>query len=250
MPGRGRRLLNAAGTPRPKPVSGRRPPHRVIAFGTSTLVGVLVYVVVPTWLHGATRFVSAYDAFALTLLAVLWFSALHNDPALTRARASVDDPGRNAVGFIVIAAVVVGLVAAIAILGHGPRVQNATERWEAYILGFVAISAGWFLVHTVYTFRYAHLYYFDDDGDGQACGGIRFPGTPEPSDTDFAYFSFCIGTSFAVSDPQVDDTRVRREVIVHSIIAFAYNSVIVGMVINLFAGIFSAAAGSGDGGGK
>ena len=90
-------------------------------------------------------------------------------------------------------------------------------------------------MQTVYTFRYAHLYYFDDDGDG--CGGIHFPGTDEPSDHDFAYFSFCLGTSFAVSDPQVTETRVRREVITHSIIAFAYNSVIVGMVINLFAGI-------------
>ena len=77
--------------------------------------------------------------------------------------------------------------------------------------------------------------------------GSSFPGTPEPSDTDFAYFSFCIGTSFAVSDPQVTETRVRREVIAHSIIAFAYNSVIVGMVINLFAGIFAAANGTDAG---
>ena len=29
----------------------------------------------------------------------------------------------------------------------------------------------------------------------------------------------------------------------HSIISFAYNSVIIGMVINLFAGIFAAAGG-------
>ncbi|HZX67791.1 MAG TPA: DUF1345 domain-containing protein, partial [Candidatus Elarobacter sp.] len=105
--------------------------------------------------------------------------------------------------------------------------------------------AGWLLVHTLYTFRYAHLYWYDDDGDGTACGGIRFPGTDEPSDWDFAYFSFCLGTSFAVSDPQVTETRVRKEVIAHSIISFAYNSVIVGVVINLFAGIFSAGAGGG-----
>jgi uncharacterized membrane protein len=137
------------------------------------------------------------------------------------------------------------MVAAIAILGHGPMVQNATEKWAAYILGVIAISAGWLLVHTVYTFRYAHLYWYDDDGDGTACGGIKFPGTEEPSDWDFAYFSFCLGTSFAVSDPQVTETRVRREVIAHSIISFAYNSVIVGMVINLFAGIFSASSSGG-----
>ena len=43
------------------------------------------------------------------------------------------------------------------------------------------------------------------------------------------------------------ETRVRREVIVHSIISFAYNSVIIGMVINIFAGIFASGAPSSGG---
>jgi len=195
------------------------------------------------WQTGATRFVAAYDAAAITLLASLWFGALRSDPAETRARAALEDPGRNIVALMVFGAVVVGLVSAIAIVGHGPKVHTVVERYVAYGLGFVAITAGWFLVHTLYTLRYAHLYWYDDVGDGSACGGIRFPGTDAPSDIDFAYFAFTLGTSFAVSDPQVTETRVRREVIVHSIISFAYNSVIIGMVINLFAGIFGAAAG-------
>lgn len=210
------------------------------AFGTSALVALLVYAVaVPTWLHGATRFVAAYDAGTLTLLGFFWLKNLHDDPRMTRARAALDDPGKNVVALIVLAAVVVGMVSAIAIIGRGPQVQTSAEKWEAYVLGVAAIAIGWFLVHTIYTFRYAHLYWYDDDGDGTSCGGIKFPGTEEPSDWDFAYFAFCVGTSFAVSDPQVTETRVRREVIAHSIISFAYNSVIVGMVINLFAGIFA-----------
>ena len=217
------------------------------AFGTAPLIALIVYTLAPSWLHGATRFVAAYDAGALTLLGFFWRGGLHDDPKLTRARATLRDPGRNVVFLVVLVAVVVGLVAAIAILGHGPRVQNPTEKWAAYILGVISISSGWFLVHTVYTFRYAHLYWYDDDGNGTESGGIHFPETAEPSDYDFAYFSFCIGTSFAVSDPQVTETRVRRAVIWHSIISFAYNSVIVGTVINLFAGIFSATTGgSGD----
>lgn len=215
----------------------------MVAFGTAALVALLVHLIVPTWLHGATRFVAAYDAGALTLLAFFWLKFLHDDPQLTRARAGLDDPGKNLVALIVFGAVVVGMVAAIAIIGHGPQVKTDAEKWEAYVLGVAAIVVGWFLVHTIYTFRYAHLYWYDDDGDGTACGGIKFPGTDEPSDWDFAYFAFCIGTSFAVSDPQVTETRVRRDVIAHSIISFAYNSVIVGMVINLFAGIFAAGTG-------
>jgi uncharacterized membrane protein len=245
VPGRGRRLLSTAARLDPRRAALRRTRHRIMGFGSAALAGLLVYTFAPGWLHGATRFVAAYDAGTIVLLSFFWFKVVHDDPQMTRARAALDDPGHNAVLLVVLGAVVAGLISAIAVVGHGPQVQNAVEKWAAYILGVAAISTGWLLVHTVYTFRYAHLFYYDDDGDGVACGGIKFPGTEEPADWDFAYFAFCIGTSFAVSDPQVQETRVRREVISHSIISFAYNSVIVGMVINLFAGIFSASSGGG-----
>ncbi|HEX3550879.1 MAG TPA: DUF1345 domain-containing protein [Candidatus Elarobacter sp.] len=217
--------------------------HRLFTFGSAFLIALLLHAVTPRWLHGASRFVAAYDAGAITLLVNFWTHGLSGDADRTRARAALDDPGRNVILLVVLITVVVGLVSAIAIVGHGPQVQSLSERWVAYGLGVIAIFVGWLLVHTIYTFRYAHLYWYDDDGDGTICGGIRFPGTEEPSDWDFAYFSFCLGTSFAVSDPQVTETRVRREVIAHSIIAFVYNSVIIGMVINLFAGIFGASGG-------
>ncbi|HEV3088792.1 MAG TPA: DUF1345 domain-containing protein [Candidatus Elarobacter sp.] len=223
--------------------AAQRNRHRLMSFGCAALVALLVYAVVPRWLSGASRFAAAYDAGTLTLLGFFWLKFLHDDPEKTKNRAAADDPGRNVVLLIVLGAVVAGLVSAIAIIGHGPKVQNELEKWEAYVLGVIAISAGWFLVHTIYTFRYAHLYWYDDDGDGTECGGIDFPDTPKPSDWDFAYFSFTLGTSFAVSDPRVTETRVRKEVIGHSIISFAYNSVIVGMVINLFAGIFAGGGG-------
>ncbi|HEY0383989.1 MAG TPA: DUF1345 domain-containing protein [Candidatus Elarobacter sp.] len=243
MPDRGRRLLSKKEdeTAAQRRMRNR---HRLMSFGSALVVGIVIFFAVPTWLHGATRFVAAYDGAVLTLLGFFWIVGLHVDPRLTRARAALDDPGRNTVLLIVLGTVVVGLVAAVAIIGHGPQVKTGSEKWAAYALGVLAIAAGWFVVHTVYTFRYAHLFWFDEDQDGEP-GGFVFPGTEDPSDYDFAYFSFCIGTSFAVSDPQVTETRIRREVMVHSIISFAYNSVIVGMVINLFAGIFATSNGGG-----
>jgi uncharacterized membrane protein len=175
---------------------------------------------------------------------MLWKGGLHGDARLTRARAAIEDPGRNGILALVLTAVVVGLATAVLEIGRGPQIKDFTERWESYGFGVAAVALGWLWMHTVYTFRYAHLYWYDDDEDGTACGGITFPGTPEPSDWDFAYLSFCIGASFAVSDPQITETRVRREIIFHSIISFAYNSVIIGLVINLFAGIFSTAGSS------
>ncbi len=221
--------------------------HRLLAFATAILVGLVVSLALPRWIVDVTRFVASYDAGALTLLLFFW-NALHGDADRTSERAALEDPGRNLVYCVVLMAVTVGLVSAIAIVGHGPKVHNDLEKWLAYGFGIAAIAIGWFLVHTVYTLRYAHLYWYDDDGDGTACGGIKFPDTARPNDHDFAYFSFCIGSSFAVSDPQVTETRVRREVMWHSIISFAYNSVIVAIVINLFAGIFAATTGSDSAG--
>lgn len=245
MPRRGRRLLSGAVlSQRHRELRTARNRHRLIAFGTAIAVGFVVSIVLPRWIVDFTRFVASYDAGAFTLLLFFWH-AMRPDAEGTKDRAALEDPGRNLIYGVVLVAVTVGLGAAIAIVGHGPKVQNQLEKWLAYGFGIAAIAIGWFLVHSIYTLRYAHLYWYDDDGDGTECGGITFPGTDRPSDRDFAYFSFCIGSSFAVSDPQVTETRVRREVMWHSIISFAYNSVIVAIVINLFAGIFASDAGGG-----
>lgn len=216
--------------------------HRFVSFGSGAVVGILVAVFGGPWLHHATRFAAAYDAGVLTVIVWFWQGGLHGDARLTRARAQLEIPAATGFLILVLMAVIAGLVIAVLEIGRGPQIKDFTERWESYAFGVGAVVLGWLWVHTVYTFRYAHLYWYDDDGDGTACGGITFPGTPEPSDWDFAYLSFCIGASFAVSDPQITETRVRREIILHSVISFAYNSVIIGLVINLFAGIFSAAS--------
>jgi uncharacterized membrane protein len=217
----------------------RRFRRRLLGFTLAALGGFLFSALAPNWIRGATRLVAAYDAGAVVLL-VFFFAQFHRDPKRTRERAAFEDPGRNVILLVVLAAVVLGLVSAVAIIGHGPKVHNPAEKWLAYGFGVLAVVLGWILVHTVYTLRYAHLYWYGEDTGGAQCGGILFPGTDEPCDIDFAYFAFSIGTSFAVSDPQVTETRVRGEIIAHSIISFAYNSVIIGMVINLIAGIFAS----------
>jgi len=240
VPRRGRRLLSdAAVSPRHRELRAARNRHRFIAFGTAVAVGFVVSLVLPRWVVDFTRVVASYDAGALTLLLFFWH-AMRPEAEQTKDRAALEDPGRNLIYGVVLVAVTAGLGAAIAIIGHGPKVHNDLEKWLAYGFGVGAIVIGWFLVHSVYTLRYAHLYWYDDDGDGTECGGITFPGTERPSDYDFAYLSFCIGSSFAVSDPQVTETRVRREIMWHSIISFAYNAAIIGIMINLFAGIFAA----------
>ncbi len=211
---------------------------RIVGFTSAIVAALLVLFFTPSWLTGATRSVAAYDAGAVVFLILLWTLSMRRDADRTAVRAALEDPGRNVVLAIVIASIIAGLFSAVVILGTGPHVNTAAEKWTAYGVGLIAVIAGWTVIHTMFTFRYAHLFYFDDDEDGVARGGLIFPGTERPSDYDFAYFSFVIGMTFQVSDVQITDSGVRRVVLMHGLLSFAYNTTIIALVINLLSGLF------------
>ena len=197
-----------------------------------------VWFALPAWLTFTPRSVAAYDAAAVTFLALLWFVGVSKDVKVTAARAASRDPGRNVDLAVVLSCIAVGLLSAVIILGKGPHTNTQAERVIAYALGITAVVAGWFIIHTLFLFRYAHLYYYDDDEDQKSDRGIKFPETQEPTDTDFAYFSFVIGMTFQVSDVIVVDAGVRRVVLVHALLSFAYNTLIVALCINILSGLF------------
>jgi uncharacterized membrane protein len=97
----------------------------------------------------------------------------------------------------------------------------------------------WFLVHTTFSMRYAHLYYGDDNKKhiDKKGAGLEFPGNDEHDFIDFAYFSFVLGMTFQVSDVEISDRKIRRLSLLHSLIAFIFNTVIVALTINALAGL-------------
>jgi len=222
---------------RPRPFVHTPWKGRIVGFGSGFAAALLVLLLSPAWLVGTQRAVAAYDAAALIIIVVFWFLGMHAHPQDTQCRAAAEDPGRNVVFGAVLLSVIGGLASAISIIGKGPHVQTHTEKEVVYGLGLGAVFLGWFLIHTLLTFRYAHLYYYDDDGDSQADRGLKFPGTESPNDYDFAYFSFVVGMTFQVSDVVIVDSGVRRLVLFHGLISFAYNSTILALVINLVSGL-------------
>ena len=196
------------------------------------MAALLNHLFAPAWLHGTVRAVASYDAAAFVLLVWDWTIGLRNNAAHTIRRAAQADPGRNFLAGIVIISALAGLASATVILGKGPNVP-AVDRELALAAGIAAVILGWVLIHTMFIFRYAHLYYYDSDQDGTAQRGLTFPGTTEPDDYDFAYFSFVIGMTFQVSDVQITDPGVRSIVLVHALMAFAYNTAILALVVNL-----------------
>jgi uncharacterized membrane protein len=98
------------------------------------------------------------------------------------------------------------------------------------------------LVHTLFVFRYAHLYY-QSRPKGKAqdkyLEGLEFPEEDEPDYLDFSYFSFVIGMTFQVSDVTISSKQIRRLALLHGLISFAFNTVIVALSINVISGMMT-----------
>jgi uncharacterized membrane protein len=212
---------------------------RLAGMSGALIAGLLVLFFAPAWLRGTVRPVAAYDVAAIIVLAFDWMFALRNNATHTERRAAEADPGRNIVLFVVLLSVAAGLASAIIILGKGPAVP-ASDRGLALTFGLLAVALGWFLIHSTFIFRYAHLYYYDSDADGSAQRGLTFPGTTEPDDYDFAYFSFVIGMTFQVSDVQITDPGVRSLALFHALLSFGYNTAILALGVNLASSLLNA----------
>lgn len=204
-----------------------------VSFGAATVVGMAIVLFAPHWLQNMVRIVASYDAAAIALLVWYWSVVLRTNALDTKVRAASQDPGRDAVFAVILVAAAFGFVAAFDILGRAPHDRIAQHETITYALGFGAVVLGWLLIHTIFSFRYAHLYYADRDRDNQRDGGLIFPGRADPNYADLAYFSFVLGMTFQVSDVQITDRSIRRLALAHAMISFGYNTAILALVVNV-----------------
>lgn len=193
----------------------------------AVFVGIVASSLVPRSVPWQLRGVVGWDVFSLSLLGLVWTVIGRATCDETKARAASEDPGRTTVWFLALTSSTFSLFAGIFVLRkvRDFGVQGSLC-WGA--LAVLAVVLAWALTHSSYTLRYAHLYY-----RGESAGGIEFPGDEPPADIDFAYFAFTIGMCFQVSDVAVSDRQIRRTVLGHSILSFVYNTMVVGLVLNL-----------------
>lgn len=115
--------------------------------------------------------------------------------------------------------------------------QSPGNEVMTIIVAVTGMVVSWIMVHTIFTFHYAHMYYMkrkDDTGDSRA---LDFPGDKKPDYLDFAYFSFVLGMTFQVSDVSICSRKIRRTAFAHAVLAFALNTFVVALTINLIAGL-------------
>ncbi|MUL75173.1 DUF1345 domain-containing protein [Mycolicibacterium sp. CBMA 226] len=159
-------------------------------------------------------------SYVLWALAVLW----RMDPERTKehaGEADVDDEIGDLVLFLI-------LIASLTSIGILLLSANDADKASYAGMSLAAILSTWALLHTMYTARYARIYYDDD------LGGIDFnsPGI-DPKYSDFYYFSFNLGMTYQVSDTNVTSSQMRAEVLRHCLFSYIYGTVIIACTINL-----------------
>ena len=199
-------------------------------------VGVVVWWGLPPELSRLSRAVAAWDAFAVVSLLLLWAAIFTADADRIRAVAATEDFSRALSFVFVLVAASASLLAVIALLG---TLHNLSPTALARHIGLsiVAVGAAWLLVHTVFTLRYAHIYY-DANPDGSDVGGLDFPGgDKEPDYLDIAYFSFVVGMTAQTADVSISGRDQRRLALLHGLISFVFNTTLVALVISGVAGV-------------
>jgi uncharacterized membrane protein len=210
--------------------------HHRIFFGCT--VAVLVFFGSHGWAPLPIQLLLAWDGFALASIVMSWVVICTQDPYDVRRNARLQDSSATFLFTLVITAATASLLAVGLILGSAKGLTSTQLGWHV-ALSVSAVVFSWILVHTLFTLRYAHLYFWDARKIEREAitGGLIFPGNDSPDYLDFAYFSFVIGMTCQVSDVQIGCSRLRRPALVHGLISFAFNTAILAMFVNIIASL-------------
>jgi uncharacterized membrane protein len=128
-----------------------------------------------------------------------------------------------------IIAACIASIAAVAVALIQSSNQNGNPISVALvILGVLGTMVAWALVNTVYAFKYARMYFLDHRE-----GGFDFKQQTPPTYSDFAYFAFTIGMSYAVSEVEPTSSDTRRKALLHALLSYLFGTVLIAVAINL-----------------
>jgi uncharacterized membrane protein len=194
------------------------------AFG---VVAVVLTVVFGNWIYAPAI---GWDATALVFTGSVWFGIWPLSADTTARRATFEDPSRATSDVLTLCAAVASIAAVILVLVRAHSEAGATKGLLA-ALGLLTIAVSWLTVHTIFTLRYAQLYYAGPEG------GIDFNQQAPPSYRDFAYLAFTIGMTFQVSDTDLQSTAIRATALRHALLSYLFGSLILAGAVNLIAGL-------------
>jgi len=211
-------------------IAGR--PRLFVGF----LCGLLVVPFLPRAFHPYTRAIIAWDVGITVFLGLCAMLVAAERADRMEADAEAQSEGEWVIFGLTLAAVIVSLAV---IIGEFAAMKNASgwHRGVRIALVVLTLFESWLMTHTTFAMRYAHEYYAKDLGGPDIDRGLEFPGEQRPDYLDFMYFALVLGMTFQVSDVQITSRKLRRLAMVHGLLSFLFNTVILALTVNLAAGL-------------
>lgn len=199
--------------------SRHRPFYLAVLAAALSCVSALQVAPLLVVVIAANAFFAVYVALSLARLVRLRATAL-------RTEAAGSDFPVWVIFLVTVGAVAAALAALFVML-------NASEQPNliALLLAFLAVPLGWMTIHLMAAIHYAH-FYWDANQDGKPGKGLDFPGTDNPGGIEFIYFSFVIGMTAQTSDVAITSSQVRAMNVVHAVVSFFFNTVLVAAAVN------------------
>jgi uncharacterized membrane protein len=188
-------------------------------------------VAVAVGLLGSWAYAPAMGWAAASLIYLVWVWSVIGrlDAAGTAAHALREDPGRIASDLLVLAATV-GSFGGVALILFDAGSAGGGTKPAIIGLALASVVLSWFLVHTLFTLRYATLYF-------QANDGVDFNKRRPPRYADFAYLAFTIGMTFQVSDTNLTTDTTRYAALRQALLSYVLGTIVLATTINLVAGL-------------
>lgn len=206
-----------------------------VRVGISAAAGAAVLVLAGALWNWAYAPTVGWDVAAVVFCTWIWLVIWPMNATDTAAKARSEDPNRTISDILMLSASVAS-IGAIGIVVVGAHAAGGFAADMLAALGLASVAVSWLTVHTIYTLRYALLYY-----EG-AEGGVDFHQDEPPCYRDFAYMAMTVGMTFQVADTDLHATSLRAAVLRHALLSYLFGAVILAATINLIAGLGNAHA--------
>jgi uncharacterized membrane protein len=173
-----------------------------------------------------------WDGAALLFLLWVWSAIGGKSAAQTAKMARAEDASQPGADLTLLSASVASLVAVGFVLSQASR-DTGASKGLLIALALVSVTLAWASVHTIYTLRYADLYY------QPPVGGINYHADEPPDYRDLAYVALTIGMTFQVSDTDLTHKPIRRTATRHALLSFLFGACIVAITINIVGSLLS-----------
>jgi uncharacterized membrane protein len=199
----------------------------------SILAGLVLLAVLPPSMRWATRLLLAWDLMAALYVGLALLMMLRSNVETCRAGAALYDQGDWVIMGVIIASAAASFAAIFGELA-AIKAQQAPLASGLAVTGLTVVLS-WTFTHVVFTLHYANFYYRPHRHGPP--GGLDFPGEHPPDYRDFLYYAFVIGCACQTADVDTTSREMRLISLVHGIVAFAFNTAILALMINVGASL-------------